>query len=351
MYIARRTGAGRGVYEVAGETTTGIKPTALFGRAVIFEFDDGLTVPLGLSLALQGGKPRLRMAGGRIQVQRQMAAILMLPKPRRDNQSWGEEYKSPSRGTYVIDQIQLAFVDHASADGETRVVPDVLSLKNAASDWFIQVDDRLSDVAYLWSHTALLPLELRSLVARHQELVTKGQPITEECENVVSKILKSTGQTGDPLLALLSKLDDGEAGGGVEGAARTLPPRVWQHIVQRRGQRPFRNALMQSYGQICQVTAFSGVEALEAAHIVPYSASGEQANDPSNGLLLRADIHTLFDLALLKVDPDALRVRIMEPLRQTSYMKYHDADLIISDALEPSRSALAEKWQQEYHAG
>ena len=345
MYIARRTGGGRGVYEIAGQTTTSLRPADLTGREIIFEFGDGLIVPLGVSLVEQGGKPRLRMTGGTIQVHRQMAAILMLPMPRRDDKRWSDEYKAPSRQGYVIDQMQLAFVNHTSAANQARVVPDVLSLRNAAGEWFVQVDDRLRDVEHLWSHAGLLPPGLQDLVVKHHELVTLGQPITSECESIVSRMTHATGQDGDPLGTMMSMLDK-------DGGAwpRSGYERVWKQIAQRRGQRPFRDALIQSYQQMCQVTAFTGVEALEAAHIVPYSVGGEQANDPTNGLLLRADIHTLFDLALLKVDPATLRVRIMEPLSQTNYMKYHDTELLMSDTLQPSREALAMKWTQEYYA-
>ena len=314
MYIARRTGGGRGVYEIAGQTATSLRPADLTGREIIFEFADGLIVPLGVSLVAQGGKPRLRMTGGTIQIHRQMAAILMLPMPRRDDKKWSEEYKAPSPQGYVIDQMQLAFVNHTSAATQARVVPDVLSLKNAAGEWFVQVDDRLRDVEHLWSHAGLLTQHLQHLVLKHQELVTLGQPITSECESVVSRMTHATGQAGDPLEILMSMLD--KDGGAWPPWSRSGYERVWKQIAQRRGQRPFRDALIQSYQQTCQVTAFTGVDALEAAHIVPYQVGREQANDPTNGLLLRADIHTLFDLALLKVDPSTLRVRIMNRCRR-----------------------------------
>ena len=351
MYVARRTGGGRGVYEIAGQTATGLRPSELIGRSLVFEFGDGLVVPLGISLMTQGGKLRLARTGGEIQIQRQIAAILMLPMPRRDDNNWSEEYRSPSRQAYVIDQMQLAFVDHTSEATQARLVPDVLSLRNAAGDWYIQMEERISNLEYIWSHAGLLPPQLQHLVARHQELVTLGQPITSECESVVSQIIRATGQTGDPLALLTAMLPMNDVvGPDREQEQRVLNPLVWRQIAQRRGQRTFRNVLIGSYRQTCQVTAFTGVEALEAAHIVPYSAGGEWANDPTNGLLLRSDIHTLFDLALLKVDPDSLRVRIMEPLSQTSYMKYHDIEIKTSDVLQPSRRALAIKWNQEFYA-
>ena len=72
-------------------------------------------------------------------------------------------------------------------------------------------------------------------------------------------------------------------------------------IVRRRGQAKFRKTLLEAYNSKCVVTGCDAAEALEAAHITPYL--GEETNHPQNGLLLRADIHSLFDLGLLSVDP------------------------------------------------
>jgi len=47
---------------------------------------------------------------------------------------------------------------------------------------------------------------------------------------------------------------------------------------------------------------------LEAAHIKPYR--GKTDSHLENGLLLRADLHTLFDLNLIGVEPDTLTVRV-----------------------------------------
>jgi hypothetical protein len=56
------------------------------------------------------------------------------------------------------------------------------------------------------------------------------------------------------------------------------------------------------------VTGSQVVDLLEAAHIKPYR--GEKDNNLTNGLLLRADIHTLYDLDLLGIDPDKLIVEL-----------------------------------------
>jgi len=93
--------------------------------------------------------------------------------------------------------------------------------------------------------------------------------------------------------------------------------RILASIVRRRGQAAFRSALLQAYGGRCAMTGCDVSDALEAAHIHPYFGPG--SNTVSNGLLLRADIHTLFDLYLVAVNPDSLRIAVAPALRQSTY--------------------------------
>ena len=81
----------------------------------------------------------------------------------------------------------------------------------------------------------------------------------------------------------------------------SLPEYVTRSILARRGQRKFRQNLLLAYDGKCAITGCTIQELLEAAHINPFSKSGNQGNIITNGILLRADIHTLFDLGLLKI--------------------------------------------------
>ncbi|WP_259756975.1 HNH endonuclease [Pseudomonas sp. GCEP-101] len=76
--------------------------------------------------------------------------------------------------------------------------------------------------------------------------------------------------------------------------------RISRAIVLRRGQTAFRQALIEAYRGTCAITGCTAVDVLEAAHIVPYK--GEHTNRVDNGLLLRADIHSLFDLGFLWIE-------------------------------------------------
>ena len=88
-------------------------------------------------------------------------------------------------------------------------------------------------------------------------------------------------------------------------------------IAVRRGQPRFRNQLLDAYGSRCAVSGCDVEEALEAAHILPFD--GENTNYPQNGLLLRSDIHLLFDRGLLGFDPITWTVVIHDRLAGSSF--------------------------------
>jgi putative restriction endonuclease len=73
-------------------------------------------------------------------------------------------------------------------------------------------------------------------------------------------------------------------------------------VRPRLGQGLFSMAVRQAYGRACAVTNEHSDPVLEAAHIIPYSQGGEHRVD--NGLLLRRDLHCLFDLGYVTVTPD-----------------------------------------------
>jgi putative restriction endonuclease len=103
--------------------------------------------------------------------------------------------------------------------------------------------------------------------------------------------------------------------GGTEQAAlvetvRYGTPRL---VAPRVGQSGFRVLVTEAYDRRCAVTGEKTLPALDAAHIVPYGEGGPHAVD--NGLLLRSDLHRLFDRGYLTVDPDDLRLRVSPRIR------------------------------------
>ncbi|WP_326644148.1 HNH endonuclease [Streptosporangium sp. NBC_01755] len=82
---------------------------------------------------------------------------------------------------------------------------------------------------------------------------------------------------------------------------------------QRLGQQAFQAVVLNAYDRRCAITGDKIRPVLQAAHIRPLSAGGEHRLD--NGLLLRSDIHTLFDRGYLAVDPE-YRLRVSPRLRE-----------------------------------
>jgi putative restriction endonuclease len=139
--------------------------------------------------------------------------------------------------------------------------------------------------------------------------------------------------------------------------ARDLPPldatrqerRVW--VEQRLGQGTFRTRVASAYGRRCAITGERTVPVLEAAHIRPYAKQGPNRVD--NGLLLRSDLHRLFDRGLVTIEPDRLTVRVSERIRHEYsngrvYYDLADKPLMVvpvNVADKPSQEFLA------YHAG
>jgi len=89
------------------------------------------------------------------------------------------------------------------------------------------------------------------------------------------------------------------------GEARLVRPRL--------GQGGFRILVLDEYGRRCAITGEKTLPVLEAAHIQPYSEEGP--HEVENGLLLRSDLHTLFDKGYMTVTKD-LRVEVSRRIRE-----------------------------------
>ena len=121
--------------------------------------------------------------------------------------------------------------------------------------------------------------------------------------------------------------------------------KITASITQRQGQAAFRQSLLNAYGGSCCITGCDVEQALEAAHIVPYR--GPETNLVKNGLLLRSDIHILFDLYLISINPETRKVELAPQLANTQYREFAGKPLRESrhDSSKPSVKGL--KWHYE----
>lgn len=99
----------------------------------------------------------------------------------------------------------------------------------------------------------------------------------------------------------------------------------------RIGQGGFRSIITDAYKRRCAISGEKTLPVLEAAHIKPYSSSGP--HKLSNGLLLRSDLHTLFDAGYMTVTPDKV-VEVSPRIREEfengkEYYRFHGQPLLV----------------------
>ena len=117
---------------------------------------------------------------------------------------------------------------------------------------------------------------------------------------------------------------------------------VMRAIKLRRGQKAFRNMLIERYDGKCMLSGCDLLDVLEAAHISPYRDPSDNAE--GNGLLLRADLHTLFDPGLLHFNPATLEAVFSKSAQNSGYAELHGKLLRRAKGVRPSEAALRTRW-------
>ncbi|PFG42429.1 putative restriction endonuclease [Isoptericola jiangsuensis] len=160
-----------------------------------------------------------------------------------------------------------------------------------------------------------------------------AEPLVVETTTRVQSMRKATP---DEIAQLHARVDVD----AVDDAAGRGRIRREQLVTARQGQALFRATLLTAYAGRCAVTGSDVPATLQAAHIDRYD--GASTNILENGLLLRADIHNLFDSGLLWIDEDS-RVVLHPDIRKSEYRKLHGQRLRLPDdpAERPSPRRLA----------
>jgi HNH endonuclease len=101
----------------------------------------------------------------------------------------------------------------------------------------------------------------------------------------------------------------------ISAVTEAAAPRYGEPVViaPRLGQGSFRLMVTDAYDRRCAASGERTLPVLEAAHIMPYSLLGEHRVD--NGLLLRSDLHTLYDRGYITVTPE-YRVEVSRRIRE-----------------------------------
>lgn len=122
------------------------------------------------------------------------------------------------------------------------------------------------------------------------------------------------------------------------------------HLVRPRlGQGAFRVLVTDLYERRCAVTRERTLPALEAAHIRPYSDGA--VHEARNGLLLRRDLHSLFDSGYVTVTPD-LRFQVSRRIREEfengrQYYAMHGQEIFVPKKSLEKPDPAALNWHNE----
>lgn len=97
----------------------------------------------------------------------------------------------------------------------------------------------------------------------------------------------------------------------------------FQEKEERKYQQNFKDGLITRYKRC--IISDTPIELCEACHIIPFSKCEEKDKyNINNGILLRCDLHKLFDDGLLKINPDSCSVVLSkEILLNDNYKDYH----------------------------
>jgi hypothetical protein len=187
-----------------------------------------------------------------------------------------------------------------------------------AAEWGLsQLGGQVRRGDFIWVHFAL-PISAIMAVGRVREAPAPDDksgrywvwidwdwPLTKRLQNHPipyashkQRVQKSVVEANDKTLSVINRwMKDKTHTTTRQRAARVTFKTV--EVEQRQGQPGFRQALMVAYNYRCAVTGCDIRDTLQAAHITPVRRGGHHA--VTNGLLLRADIHNLFDRGLLAI--------------------------------------------------
>ena len=178
--------------------------------------------------------------------------------------------------------------------------------------------------------------------ARHNDAVNAVQVATSTAMHTRSPSRTRTPKE-DALDTLADKL---QAFAKNNPAASDEVRRILRELRARDGQSLFRMDLLTAYDGTCVVSACTVMAALQAAHIEPFN--GLSTNHVTNGLLLRADLHALFDADLLGINPTTNEVRLHPEILAEGNYQDLDRSMIRAPVLVhavPAYDALEKRWE------
>jgi hypothetical protein len=321
MRISFQTSGGRGEYELA-EQSNGVDAAQAVDHDLILWVGDH-QVTTGIEVTHQQGKYRLRLNGGDIQIGRQVAAALLMPRPVRDKAALPPGARRLVNSSYIVEDVTLTDAELTRTELRARAVD--IDFNGTGK---VDVAKRSAELDVIAKGRDALPGDLPNLLAQHQALTgagTVGEPAEQLVRNIQQLLAQAAAALGidyedseDPVPALLQVL-----GGSVVPIAEPKPaePLPAEPVDVRRREikrarawlrrRPaasarFSREVRAAYNHRCVICGErfpptphtnSGVD---ADHIMPWSEY--EIDVVPNGLCLCKTHHWMVDEGLLIVE-------------------------------------------------
>jgi len=329
MRITFQPSSGRGEYEVCDYAPNGLMPIHLLGLSVHLQMGT-IVFQTGVILTKDQGKYRLRVVpkGMYPQIPLQIAALLLLPHPVREEPLMGVGELVLQNKSYILKNIHFGDVMYHS--GDSFFTAEILTLDCAnrtIEAEQVAVVKRVADIEKIWQQRDRFPPDIRRLLEQHEEWVRAGTPLPRAADGLVQRLQKQVEAYSsevaipysaalDVVPALLSVLSD-----IVEETPLSLdqiePEQVelrrrlrtkWQVWARRRGAASvrFSKDVRSAYHQCCVMcggrfpaTAWNENPGVDAAHILPWA--DYDLDRVSNGVTLCKLHHWAFDEGILLI--------------------------------------------------
>ncbi len=322
MHIGFRRSGGRGEYEVVG-SHSGYSAISLEGWTFNLAWPDGNVRETGLGLEpAHSGKPRLRSLRDKpFQIGRMIAAMLIMPDPRRSFSGVRKDSIVLHAKEYVLTRVGFGTdTEFANVIDIVTIDPVFVEAENDGAVETVGVHSRWNRIRRVYEARESLPPLVESAIEEHRIFMESGVPVTEELSGIVRSLGVALSRELPGFTPGLDALEGMEALLGFrrqDAPELPAPPEIGEsepdvaarsafqwRVAKSRGSNgaAFRKLIRGAYKERCAFCGGAFVakgvpSGLDAAHILAWSSYNLDV--VPNGLTLCKLHHWAFDGSLL----------------------------------------------------
>ncbi|MEK6333427.1 MAG: HNH endonuclease [Acidobacteriota bacterium] len=300
------------------------------------------------------------MADVDIQVQKQVAAVFMLPDPARQTVALGAGEPVLQEGAYAIEHIEVESAVLIPPQNAVLNVKTIITLNRSHLAHEIDLRERAAMLEEVWNRRNEFPEEIAARLEQHEAAVRSAH-VDSSTQRLVAEIQKlvferSTDLSivysprGDVLVKLSEALNyqvpkpllivDEVDPEDVELKKRTV--KDWKRWATARGpaSAKFKQQVRKAYRSTCLIcgayfpnTPYNSTPGVDAAHIMPWNEY--ELDEVFNGLCLCKLHHWAFDEAIVMIRYDNGRYVSEIPNEAENEIQEYDSDFSLDLLKEP----------------